>query len=138
MRLLLFLFLILFIQTSCNNSSGEVDLSNENEVHKALCNNWEAAYMETGGMRMKVPETQITRTEFLKDGTFRSQLINGAIITKGKWDYDPETNSLYHGEGDRKGSPKVLKLTGNELICATYRLFDDEIIDSVIMTYRKH
>lgn len=136
MRLLPIFFGLLFLHSSCNNSA-EINLENKTEVYNALCNEWESAYFETVDSRIQVPAEQISRTVYIKDGSFTSGLKNGVIVRKGEWAYDPETKMLQISQGGQTGSIRVVKLTGKELITAEYTLFDDVIRDSLIVTYQK-
>jgi hypothetical protein len=135
MRVLSFLFILVFIQSSCNNS--HINLQNEKEVRKAISGKWQSTYIETMGNRGKVPDAQIQVVSFNENGTFSAGAKDGMIKHNGKWNYDRNSHILYMGEGDEKGPAKILKLTDKELIDAEYIIMNDKIVDSIVMTYNK-
>jgi hypothetical protein len=137
MKVISFLFLVLFLCSSCKNSSANIELQNENEVRMALSSRWETTYMETTGSRTKVPEEQVSDIVFNKNGTYSSGVKNGVITNKGEWNYEPKTQMLYIDTGKEKGPERILKLTRTELIMAEFLLLNEKIVDSVVVTYKK-
>ena len=131
------LLLAVLFYASCKNSNANIELQNDKKVRKALANKWEAKYMETTRARVKVPEEQAPTIAFDENGTFSYGVKNGAIVNKGKWDFDANTHMLHMSIGKDKGPSRVLKLSGKELILVEYMSINDEILDSTVMTYEK-
>lgn len=93
--------------------------------------------METVASRKKIPQSQASSVIFYEDGTYSSGFKEGVIVNKGRWDYDPQTHMLLISSGTNQASSRVLKLTADELILAEYTLMNNEIMDSIVVTYRR-
>ena len=132
-----YLLTILLVCEACSNSSATIDLQNAKGVTKGLSNKWETEYMESAGSRIKVPESQISHILFYKNGTYTTGVKDGLIKQTGEWSYDSNSQMLNMGKGTRKSSSRILKLTGKQFAISQYTIFNDVIMDSIVMTYRK-
>jgi hypothetical protein len=130
------LLLTVLFSASCN-SVKNLNLKDEKQFRAAFCTSWETTYMETQGSRAKVPEAQISQIEFKANGTFTSHVKGGVINHNGNWLYDPGSQVLFVGEGESKEPSHILKLTDKEMIMTQYIRMNNEIMDSVVVTFTK-
>ena len=137
MRLFFFAIFISFTTISCNQSSGTIDLGNEAAVRKALAHKWESEYMETIGSRSKIPESQVAHIQYHTDGSYIVGIKNGVIRSKGKWSYEPKEQFIRKHTENGEYSSRILKLTSSELVLAEYTLMNDEVVDSLVTSFRK-
>jgi hypothetical protein len=137
MRIFIFATLISFATISCNESTGPIDLGNEAKVREALAHKWESEYREMIGSRSKIPESQVAHIQYNSDGTYSAGIKNGVLKSKGKWSYEPKEQLIKRHTENGEYSSRILKLTSSELVLAEYTLMNDEVVDSLLTSFRK-